>query len=323
MPWDAWKSRSVLISFELFLRGTLFGFAIFLCAERAVAVQTPAQTSSDLIALLLRPPSDDPLERLLEAVQTCGERAAAADRDSNVARALVSIGASALPDLEHALNRIEKRGPGPGLEGKSAWLLYAYVNIAGRDALPVLKRMLANPLMESLRATVDSSIALALGLTSYVDSLRPYAMPICGPQEPTGAFDNFLVDWMTGDRNALEKDLGPESVEALGHMRDLPGNVTSGGFAIGYRFEPDEWSESHASLREGSEPARQSAEAPVFETAVTLSNRDGQACGSTQIRFLRVPADGLVPAHYLIESSNLADLARLISVCTPASRRSY
>lgn len=95
--------------------------------------------------------------------------------DLKAATALARFGASALPEIEQELDAIEKAGR----EGFGAyWLERAYARIKGPAGYERLSRMEHDPRLggdqgfgdDSARRHLDGSIALSLGLTSYVSA---------------------------------------------------------------------------------------------------------------------------------------------------------
>jgi hypothetical protein len=101
----------------------------------------------------------------------------------------VELGASANPDLEKELDPLEKTtGSAYDFPG-AAWLLLAYAEINGRSAYPRLHRMTRNPHVIAAGIQVDSSIAVSLGLTSYVSSVNE---PVNAPPPEGGGCGNGL-----------------------------------------------------------------------------------------------------------------------------------
>src|SRR6202041_1571904 len=106
---------------------------------------------------------------------------------------------SAIPAMKVAMDDIETRGRERGRIFRPGFLFYAYAKSAGRDAFPRLWKMIKDPKLRSAQYSLDNAVALALGLTSYVDDLRPPSgVFLCRFQEPRDALDDVVLAWEQG-----------------------------------------------------------------------------------------------------------------------------
>jgi len=270
-----------------------------------------AQSSSDLVNFLIR---DREPEELL--VFTCGETEE--DRkDEAAAEALVKLGDAAIPVIEKALGWIEAQGRRGEFVPNSWLLLHTYAQIRERAALSRLQSMIDNPDLVFLENTLDDSVAVSLGLTSYVSRRSWTAPPISPPafcvvQQPRQALDRLILAWEVNDRSSLESNLGPRAKEALSLLlngrawadmraylwRGRPG----GDVAVGYRFE--DWNVGSQILNPG-------------EIDTQFRSRSGRDCAKSRVRFIATPFfEGFAhPANYLVDNADLGDLLRLVASC--------
>src|SRR6202040_607136 len=200
--------------------------------------------------------------------------------------------------------------------------------IRGPEALPLTRRMLANPKLEFLQVALDQSSAVSLGITSYVSGIRePLPTLHCDrADEPRDALDQLILAWERDDRPSLEASLGPAARAALRSllagrtwsvMRATLWHGKTNSDAVGYRFDtPGRWAEPDETLEE---------ERPYGDIALTsgspdletrFKNRLGADCGRSLVRFVNVPVPR-APGYlgYLVDNSKLDDLLRLISHC--------
>ena len=179
----------------------------------------------------------------------CGRFLAEQRDQRSLANSLVQMGSTALPTLEEALNSIEKLGEDSpfAVNGHASWLLLAYAKIRGPQAVPVLRTMIDNPKVAYFDVFgLDQGITLALGLTSYVSSIRekgfghdcrdpksntstlsetPCKIPWqekpmetlhCDRrEEPRDALDKLIITWAGENEVLLEDRLGPNAKQAL------------------------------------------------------------------------------------------------------------
>jgi hypothetical protein len=256
---------------------------------------------------------------------SCGideeERAA---RDA--AKSLVKWGATATAEIENGLDLVEKGGPAGPDSFRSRWLLYAYAKIEGRLALPRLLNMAASPSRcADLGLSISNSLALALGLTSYVPSTCPLTPIIrCRGKQPEDTLDQFVLAWEQGDRSWFEASLGSESKKTLNALlkerswealrNDLWQPASPDHNWVGYRFiTPHPWSEPETAFDDAK------FDNPVPKESVLMTqftNRNGNRCGDVEIKFL-LASRPTPPGYlgYVIDTSDLTTLLRTIASC--------
>ena len=243
------------------------------------------------------------------------------NRDNRgVADSLVRLGGSAVPDLDKAIDSIGKNGERSTYAVNAEWLLYAYAAIKGPRSSPRFWHLIENPKLDFLRPALDDSLALALALTSYVDSRRLLAKTFtCRHPQPRDALDLLVLAWLRGDRQWLEADLGPNAMEALRSIpwADLRAHVPSHQkrvLAVGYRFEPaGSWSQPELTLDPQQPESVHTIENPELDT--TFVDRSGAGCGTRHVRFLMTAVQNTSRASYLVDSSDLRELLELVSSC--------
>ncbi len=245
------------------------------------------------------------------------------DREREVARSLAMLGAEGLPAIESSLAEVEKNGLRSAFGYNAPWLFYAYARVKGPQALPWLERIRSLKI-DSLEYAMDNSVAMALGLTSYVSASRMVADFICRPWEPRDALDRLIVAWERDDRSGLEAELGPRAATALNALleggtwkkmrRHLWHANAGGSSAVGYRFDDaGRWSEPEVTLADKGPETNLAVDgaSPVLNTG--FKDRSGADCGRLVVRFSNVLTHrGLV---YLIDNSDIGDLLRVISSC--------
>jgi hypothetical protein len=247
--------------------------------------------------------------------------------DQPAIRALVGLGASAIPDLEAAFDVIEARGLESGIAGHEWPLFRAYAEIKGRAAYPRLRKMVGSPQFDSwlattIRAGLDSAIALSFGLTSYVSAIRtPIATFNCDGDRPQDILDQLILAWEKDDRPWLKRQLGPNAAAALDSLLEgrtwsdvraqlWPGQASPDN-AVGYHFQdlgvrsglvPTDQAPGHA-VPPGAAPQGP----PTTEISTLFKSAAGSDCGSYRVRFYT--------PTYLVDNQDLAGLLRLIASC--------
>jgi len=229
----------------------LLGFALLVAAGGATG-QTVPQSPAELIRYLTYQ-SDRPDRHGGKKGENlafdCGQLLGQGQDDRALATSLVKMGESAVPAIEEALDSYEARGGKSNVPSQAGWVLLAYARIKGPAAFPRLHRLIGNPNLAYRAGSIDFSIALALGLTSYVSSfarmpalddthvctvagstaeelkVTPCVPPSrekspfrihCGRgDEPKDALDDLILAWETDDRLLLETNLGPNAGLAL------------------------------------------------------------------------------------------------------------
>ena len=248
----------------------------------------------------------------------CGESSIA----RSAAAQLTDLGSSAVPAIEDALDLIEAQDRRRAEIPNTRLILDAYVRIKGQTAYPRILKMTDGATMPTLQVALDDSVASLLGLTSAVSfragrtSLRTDSISSCRSLAPRDALDRLIVAWEAGSRPAVEASLSPSAaVELSGQLAGIswesfranysrvPGDR---GVTIGYRFVTTSTAQPGA-VRIATE----------FETA------SGQSCGTTEISFAAVPlvSGRPDPKRYLVGSSDLTALLRLISSCSVEAAR--
>jgi hypothetical protein len=250
--------------------------------------------------------------------------------DRAAARSLAELGASAIPQIERALDSIEKRGAKSEFAIGAGWLLNVYARMKGRDACPRLRRMSGDPNLLFLQPGLDASFALSLGLTSYVSGRnKPGSIISCSrPLEPRYALNQLILAWERDDRSSLEASLGQDARAALGSLligrswADLRSQLWHGtsrsDVAVGYRFRiSGRWSEPDEPLEERNErgDVKMNSLNPDIETDFT--NSLGGGCGSYTVKFVQSPTATNFGSSlpYLVDGADVGALLRLIGVC--------
>jgi len=248
------------------------------------------------------------------------------------AKSLAGLGASAVPAIEEALESIDKGGIRSEYATDAGLILSAYAQIEGSAAYRRLSLMIDNPDIGFLQPALDSSVAIALNLTSYV-SFRPWTrMPaglsgLCGDAEPRESLNELILAWEGDSRPLLEENLGSRAKAALqallggrtwAEMRaEAWGDKSRGSVGVGYRFDiQGDWARPPGDLVEavgGPNPFR---EASAFELGATFKNAAGADCGTDRLDFAagRVAGD-IGPVKYAVNNADLGGLLRLIASC--------
>jgi hypothetical protein len=254
---------------------------------------------------------------------TLGQFYAAAEAEAAVVQGLVKLGASAIPDIDAALDSIEKRGRDSEFLNGSDALLSAYARIKGPAAFPRLRQMRDDPILADGPA-LDNAASLSLGLTSYVrmNALRrminvEFLRGMRRAADGSGnrgfnlreALDILISAWEKGDRALLEESLGPNARAALDSLlkdstwdamrAQLWHTTLSAKTAVGYRF-------GTGALKDQKPPG--GALSPGNAGVDTLfKDGSGKDCGTLRIQF--------VGPDLAIDNSDIGDLLRLISIC--------
>jgi hypothetical protein len=98
-----------------------------------------------------------------------------------LATALVDLGRPAIADIENALDSVGAKGAASPYAYRAGWLAMAYAKIVGPAAFPRLRRMKSGSPMH--QNDLQTAIAIALGLTSYVDGASVQTTS-CSPNDP-------------------------------------------------------------------------------------------------------------------------------------------
>jgi len=248
-------------------------------------------------------------------------------KDIATAKSLVEMGASAIPCLEKALDSIEKQGEESEFAAAGGLLPEAYARIQGLDAYARLRRLIGNPRLKYMSIGCERSVAISLGLTSYVPTFRPAVkVSACRAEEPRDPLDRLIVAWEMGDRELLEGSLGPNAKTALGALlehrswRDLRAELWHGSFsadmAVGYKFDVrGPWSEAEGILGEDA-LHRASARPEHVDLDTRFANSSGSSCGDYRVRFVGAAfGRNRFVLSYAVDNSDIEMLLRLITSC--------
>jgi hypothetical protein len=302
--------------------------------------QTRVSSPADLIQFLTYQ-SGRPRSALPDTLREAGKDNVDYWTNFSAAKSLADLGASAIPEIERALRHLENSGERSRFARNAGWLLLAYARIKGPDAFPRLSELIGARTLAFLRPSVDRSLALSLGLTSYVSgfseryfvagvrAFRSFRNP-----EPRDALDQFIRAWERDDRSLLEGTLGPNATTALESLlrgrswADLRNELwrakVDDGVAVGYRFETSEpWSEPEVTLEGIFDPYRERLRYPVDpEPSTRFTSASGSDCGNERVKFRQTPRSGrFEPVMYLINNTDLGELLRLIGSCAAQPSR--
>jgi hypothetical protein len=244
------------------------------------------------------------------------------------AMSLVKHGASAIPDLERAIDSIEAHGEESPFAVNARWLILPYAQILGRAAYPRLHRMMGDPQLLFLRRSLDGAVVVSLDLTGYVsDTGVPARVIHCDRRaEPRDALNGVTLAWERKDRQSLETHLGPNARAALNSLLNAstwakvigaqwPAK-SSGSVAVGYRFElSDRWSEPEDWLTDSPRHGDGTLAQSDSEIETLLKDRSGGDCGRRRIKFIRLPADSAGEERYVVDNTDVGDLLRSITRC--------
>jgi hypothetical protein len=292
------------------------------------------------IAVLAQPqsarPSHESASRLIEELSrprnglgifSCGLIANESAANQSRSLALVKLGPAALPPVRDALESIATLGDrSPFIR---AWdeLAHVYAKLQGPAAFPTLRSMADH----QPGYGYDGAIALALGLTSYVDASREreQGTVICRAVAPRYPLDRLILAWLQTDLPSLKAGLGPDGRAAMKRMladrswsamlaavsaEEVPDHP-----AVGYKFEvAGPWSKAEMNL-DGSKPPRtvSNLDFPTNPTIDTrFASRTGNDCGQLRIRFLLDRKDD--GWKYLVDDANLEQILRVLSSCVAA-----
>jgi hypothetical protein len=212
--------------------------------------------------------------------------------------------------------------------------------------------MIGEPLLKDYAVSLDQSVALSLGLTSYVSAFRktddhqcrvgnseavtlssrpckpasseiPIGTVHCNRAlEPRDALDRFILAVQTGNRLLREWSLGPRAKSSLGQLPKKTGRAMqvqsgSGVPALGYRFMvAGRWSEPEENLVQDRQPGNPAGTDINPELEAAFTTRTGGPCGQMRIRFSSTsttPFSDL--GEYFVDSLNLVELINLVTAC--------
>jgi len=247
------------------------------------------------------------------------------------------VGASAVPALEVAFDSIEALGERSPFAFHDSQLMNAYARIRGPAAYPRLLGMLQNRRLTGSEEELDSAIATALNLSSYVSDMRG-TIPVfgqhtgrrerCAPPGTTDPLNDLILAWETDDVRLLEASLGPSAIASLKSM--LAGKTWEGlraeiwpeppsrGVAMGFELRdsgtwspPGDGPDGIGAANNGSEHTM-GLEIMSAEINALFKDGSGNICGKRRIRFRTT---GRFIPMVVIDDPDLGGLLRLISSC--------
>jgi len=253
--------------------------------------------------------------------------------DRAAANTLVALGPAAIPDIEAALDQVGRSDPRAPVCPGSRWLLFAYARIRGRAAVQRLRSMADDARLGYHGSNdLDTSLALALDLTSYVSASRiGYRLGCC--LEPRDAMDQLILAWLQDNQPQFEGALGPRARSALEALlarrswsslrREMWRGEPHPGLAVGYRLDtPGDWAKSDDPLDQalqGRRLVRYVDRLPAEPDLVTkFVGVSGDACGEREIRFSLVSTRTMPLRTFVIDDPDLGRLLRLITECVVA-----
>lgn len=300
----------------------IHAFALLCTPAKCILGQVNNQSASSLIRFLTYQ-SERPRDgRLLEF--NCGQALILAEDDRKAARSLVKLGALAIPDLQDALDSIELRGQKSEFVTNAGWLFHVYARIMGPTAYARLFRIIGDPKLAFLQNSLDDSVALAFGLTSYVSFNHAAGrIPHCRAEQPRDALDQLILAWERNDQSSMEANLGPNGRSALDRIikgktwsevrAKLWRGQSASYVAVGYHFEVSGlWSEPEETLDDEKHSIAKYPREPELDTV--FENRQGGGCGTHRIIFKKAAhEDG--STMYLIDNGDLEELLHVIGSC--------
>ena len=231
-----------------------------------------------------------------------------------------------MPELERAFDSLEKYGQKSEFATNTGWLLLAYAQIKGPAALPRLRKMIGNPSLDFLGLSLDDSIALSLGLTSYLHKSVTGRVGRCGAPEPRDTLNQFIQSWMAGDRVLFEETLAPiagarpTNLLAGRSWAEMQAELGSKGLrrnlGMGYRFDVSgRWAEPEEMLKETRSVGVAVPHGPSFALDTLLKDGMGNDCGRLRIEFVEGSDAAMGRRGYLIGNDNLPAILNSISSC--------
>jgi hypothetical protein len=294
------------------------GFVLIVAVVQPGAIaQIPGRSASEIVRHLTY---QDRSKGSLHDV-SCGLLYVRDQENQELADQLIHLGEGAIPELDRALNSLAKTGERSRYATNAEWLLYAYAKLKGASAYAALWRLIQSPKVDFLRTALDDSVALSLGLTSYVDSRMPL-MPtfFCRSQRPSDALDLLIIAWEKNDRHWLESSLGPNAAGALRSMdwAGLQSRLRRKGqsvMAVGYRFQVEgSWSQPVIEPHQ-LDPIEPEANP---EISTTFTGDSGVSCGIRRVKFILPGAPVPSRLTYLVDNTDLNDLISTITDCAAA-----
>lgn len=278
------------------------------------------RSAADLIAFLTYQSDRPDKITTLAGMGSCGPGWA----DRAAGRALVMLGASAIPQIEAALDSIEQRGQASEFSFHAQWLLYTYAGINGRQAYPRLRRMAARPGLGLDEVGLDNAIAVSLGLTSYVSPSQPLVRRIlCRAEEPRDALSALILGWEKNDLVQVRTSLGPSaraSLESLLRGRtwrsvrsELWPDELGQGDAVGYRFETS-CRRADPEYKLTPPDCFDPPPSATVDLPTVFKDATGADCVRQTVRFVDTTGGTTAP-EYRVDSPDVRGLLRAITSC--------
>jgi len=242
---------------------------------------------------------------------------------------LAALGDAAVPEIEAAISSVADEGGKSRHFNGAGWLLFAYAKIKGPAALARLQILWSNPNLAFFRGDVESSISLALNLSSYVLSpSHPLDTPYCRPPQPRDTVDQIILAWEQGDYPEIEPCLGPRAISSVRSLlrdggwaavrREYWHHEGQGMFAVGYRFETaGPWSQPPENLQGGFDQNRAGGTISNVRLDTRFTTGGGAACGTMKLQFLS-PGWRSYPRLLRLDVDDLGALLRVIDSCATA-----
>ena len=257
---------------------------------------------------------------------TCGGESA----DRRAATSLAQRGESALAVIEPVLESLVEQGARSEYALSAQWIVMAYARIKGEGAVPRLHQIYDVP-KQPLGFSLDTAIAIALGLTSYVSDLRDtIGGGDCRPEEPRESMDRFLMALKDGQRPEIESALGAtararfkdfiKSRDWREVRRAIWPRQADAVVGVGYRFQLDgRWADPDESLTEVKGwqmgDAVRLAKEPEFLVETLFHDSSGKPCGRRSVKFARRGSGDERYNTYLVNNEDLGELILTIAAC--------
>jgi hypothetical protein len=297
-------------------------FIVSLGSVLAPHIHADNRSARELIELLVHPVQEEGLEL---GVFTCGSLGTETAKRRAVAAELAALGVAAIPEIETVLDSIERNGPKSPYFHSGAWLLYAYAKIEGPAGYPRLLRLARLPWLRDLQHAIQGSMALALGITSFISTRSVIVDDLCRTPEPRDTTDRFVRAWLANDQAALEECLAPTArawLQSLTQGRPWatvraqywPEPVNDNAL-VGFRFNLSmRWADPAETLRN---PMTIDISGDPIDPAIPTHFVDstGRVCGKETLKFL-TPAKSQAPrTPFLIDNRNLDQIFRTLTSC--------
>lgn len=310
------------------VRWTVLVLAMALVASAQTQPRTPEELILDITGQsgLTETPAATALRM---GLFSCGFPASVAHDSRGLAKGLVDLGASATPSLEAALTSIEHQGSESPYAVNADWLLLAYAKILGPKAQRRIQDMIGVSRLHNWAVALDESMALSLGLTSYLSSWRdlpcppnepecrvPVRMFRCDPAQPREALDRLILAFEHGNLPLLEATLGPRAEASFDRLiapKKFPRHL--GVSAVGYRFNIEgQWSEPEETLEEGRASTTLPGSYTRFSLETDFMVTASRRCAEMQVDFVATGTGG-GDRSYLVDNPDVGKLLETIADC--------